>query len=108
MSEIKRVRRNWSAVFEEFGQSGQSVRSFCAVRGIREGLFYGWRKRLSVCPPDVAGQGFVELSAGAGDAFSGVALAAGGGLRVEVECGFDTATLERVLSCLVRSAACSR
>ncbi len=107
MAEIKRVRRDWPAVFEEFGRSGQTVRSFCASRGIREGLFYGWRKRLSVCPSEATGQGFVELSVGAGEAFSGVALSAGG-LRVEIGLGFDAATLERVLSCLARSAACSR
>ena len=36
----------WRALLAEQQQSGQSVAAFCRERGLRDGPFYGWKKRL--------------------------------------------------------------
>lgn len=106
----KRVHRDWTEVLDRFRASGRSVRDFCAAEGIAPPLFYKWRRRLegrdaSGAPPCEGG--FVELGREA-DGGSGVTIRSRCGLRVEVSPEFDAATLERVLLCMRRGAACSR
>jgi transposase-like protein len=36
----------WRGLVEEQGRSGQSVAAFCRERGLRDGQFFAWRKRL--------------------------------------------------------------
>lgn len=36
----------WRTLLSEQQQSGQSIAAFCRARGLREGPFYEWRKRL--------------------------------------------------------------
>ena len=38
----------WREILERQVSSGLSIRSFCAVEGIREPSFYAWRKRLGL------------------------------------------------------------
>ena len=38
----------WRETLERQASSGLSIRSFCAVEGIREPSFYAWRKRLGL------------------------------------------------------------
>ncbi len=40
----KRIKRDWRVVFEEFGDSGSTVKEFCRVKGISQSLFYRYRK----------------------------------------------------------------
>ena len=40
----KRIKRDWSVVFEEFRQSGITIKEFCRVKGISPSLFYKHRK----------------------------------------------------------------
>jgi transposase-like protein len=44
-------------MFSEQEQSGQSVAAFCRTRGLRESLFYYWKKRLQ----EAARPQFVEV-----------------------------------------------
>jgi hypothetical protein len=32
-------------ILQEYGESGQSVKSFCAARGIAEGTFHNWKHK---------------------------------------------------------------
>jgi hypothetical protein len=51
----KRVR--WQSLFSEQEESGESVAAFCRARGVRESLFYYWKRRLH----EAAAPQFVEV-----------------------------------------------
>ena len=36
----------WRSLVSEQSQSGQTVRAFCHDRGLRDSLFYDWKKRI--------------------------------------------------------------
>ena len=36
----------WRGLVSEQSQSGQTVRAFCHDRGLRDSLFYDWKKRI--------------------------------------------------------------
>lgn len=40
----KRIKRDWSAVFKEFHQSGLSIKKFCQAKEMAQSLFYLRRK----------------------------------------------------------------
>jgi transposase len=39
--------RQWQAAVEQWRQSGQSVRDYCRVQGIKESAFYFWKRELT-------------------------------------------------------------
>ena len=47
----------WRGLVSEQSQSGQTVRAFCHERGLRDSLFYDWKKRVR----DVEAEKFVEV-----------------------------------------------
>ena len=47
----------WRRLIAEQKESGQSAAAFCRTRGLREALFYYWKKQL----PEVARLQFVEV-----------------------------------------------
>ena len=47
----------WRSLIAEQKESGQSAAAFCRTRGLREALFYYWKKQLQ----EVAGSQFVEV-----------------------------------------------
>jgi transposase-like protein len=47
----------WRNLIAEQKESGQSAAAFCRTRGVREALFYYWKKQLR----EVAGPQFVEV-----------------------------------------------
>jgi transposase-like protein len=47
----------WRSLIAEQKESGQSAAAFCRTRGLREALFYYWKKQLQ----EVASSRFVEL-----------------------------------------------
>lgn len=108
MVKRKRVCRDWPAIVQAHAASGLSVTAFCREQGISTSLLYRWRQRIPrEATPPVAG-GFVELrSVDDQTAGSGVAVVVDGGWRLELEPGFDVATLDRVLACVARRAVCS-
>ena len=64
----KRIKRDWAAVFEEFGQSDMKVKDFCRAQGMAPSLFYRRRRdmensvisgRSSLKPGD-----FIQLQSG--------------------------------------------
>ena len=42
----EKVEARWRALIAEQQASGQSVAAFCRERGLRDGPFYEWKKRL--------------------------------------------------------------
>ena len=72
----------WRNLMAEQKESGQSVAAFCRTRGVREALFYYWKKQLQ----EVARSQFVELQVAKPDLsqrHSGAAL----GMPIEVRLG---------------------
>ena len=47
----------WCRLIAEQKESGQSAAAFCRTRGLREALFYYWKKQVQ----EVAGPQFVEV-----------------------------------------------
>ena len=50
----------WRALIAEQQESGQSVAAFCRERGLRDGPFYEWKKRLR--PPEAEPFVAVEIA----------------------------------------------
>ena len=50
-------QEKWRSLIAEQKASGQSAAGFCRTRGLRETLFYYWKKQL----PEVARSQFVEV-----------------------------------------------
>jgi hypothetical protein len=44
--QTQEVWTRWRALLAEQQKSGQSVAAFCRERGLRDGQFYDWKKRL--------------------------------------------------------------
>ena len=90
----------WRNALQEAEASGLSTRAFCHERGLKENLFYSWRRELKL--RDVEGKkesGFVELVTRAGSSgTSGVSLRVDGRLSIVVERGFDEETLKAALA----------
>jgi hypothetical protein len=47
----------WRAAIAEAGSSGQSVRTFCRQRRLKESLFYAWRRALKTRDAEAAEKG---------------------------------------------------
>ena len=41
-----RIEQRWRDIINDCEESGQSIRSYCFRRGISEGSFHYWRKKL--------------------------------------------------------------
>ncbi len=98
----------WRKLVAEAARSGLSTRAFCRERGVTEGQFYGWRRRLNGKTQAVAkrraisaakGPTFALVSAGAASlATAGVELVLEDGRRLRIGPGVDAATLRTVLA----------
>ena len=71
----------WRALLGEFAGGGQSVRAFCAGRGVSEPSFYSWRRRLARRD---AGANSDAGGAGGGPVFVPVHVAPEEGMAMEV------------------------
>jgi hypothetical protein len=93
-------REHWRGVIAEWRASGNSQTAFCRERGIPAWKLQYWLKRLADGGPVADAPAFAAVSAPG----SGLRVALPGGLRLELEAGFDEATLLRFLR--VAGAAC--
>lgn len=57
----RKVRARWRALIAEQQESKLSVAAFCRERGLRDGPFYEWKKRL--CPREAEPFVAVEIAA---------------------------------------------
>ena len=46
IDRILRTEQRWRDIIKDCQESGQSIRSYCLRRGISEGAFHYWRKKL--------------------------------------------------------------
>jgi hypothetical protein len=105
----RRTRGEAERLAREFTASGLSRRNFCEGRGLKVSTLDAYRKRLRQRERDGAGAlGWVAVDiAGATRpavaSLSGVAVVLAGGRRIELERGFDPATLGALLRLLERN-----
>lgn len=86
----------WLDLMGQQAQSGLSIIAFCERREISRHRFYYWRKRLGRSNPS---KGFIQLIP-AEHQERGIRIYPGNPLYIEVESGFDYATLQSVVKAL--------
>jgi len=94
----------WRALVSEQGQSGQTVSAFCRDRGLRDSLFYDWKKRIR--EGDAAK--FVEVKlkepseqrTPAPERYPAIEIRLSKGRSILVEPGFDAGHLRALLAVL--------
>jgi transposase-like protein len=98
MTRVER-RTHWRAIIENQATSGVSIAAYCRDTQIKPSYFYTWRRRLR--EQQFSTGGFLELIPDRlTEAVSGIRIRLGGRLYVEVERGFDPATLRAVVEAL--------
>jgi hypothetical protein len=93
-------REHWRGVVAEWRAGGKPQTTFCRERGIPVWKLQYWLKRVADGGAVAESPAFAAVCAPG----SGLRVALPGGLRLEVEPGFDEATLLRFLR--VAGAAC--
>ncbi len=106
----ERTRVQWQKLIAEAVRSGQSIRAYCRERGVTEGQFYAWRRRLATSGRGATGPraaGAMSSAtfalvqdAGATPEPAGVELVWADGRRLRIGPGTDAATLRTVLAVL--------
>ena len=94
----------WRGLVSEQSQSGQTVAAFCRERGLRDSLFYDWKKRLR----DGEAAKFVEVivkepckqASPASGHFPAIEIRLTKGRSLFVEAGFDASHLRALLAVL--------
>jgi transposase-like protein len=95
----------WRGAIAKAGSRGKSVREYCRKKGLKENLFYSWRRKLKTRDAAAAEKGgFVELVRPAGSAEAGVSLRVDDRLSIVLERGFDGATLKAALAAVLGAA----
>jgi transposase-like protein len=107
----ERTRAQWQKLIAEAVRSGRSIRAFCQDRGITEGQFYAWRRRLNGAGHGAARQraqtavpgatfALVQETGAPPEPAAGVELVWADGRRLRIGPGADAATLRTVLAVL--------
>jgi hypothetical protein len=93
----------WRKTTAEACTSGQSVRAFCRKHGLKESLFYAWRRELKARDTEAVEKGgFVELVRPAGgNVGAGVSIRIDDRLSIALERGFDGTTLKAALAAVL-------
>ncbi len=98
---IEERHAHWRTIISAQAGSGMNIAAYCREGHIHTSLFYTWRRKLREQAP--CSGGFVELKPGRSYlSASGVCLRLDGRIIIEVERGFDPATLRAVVETLSR------
>ncbi len=106
----EQTRAQWQQLIAEAVRSARSIRAYCRERGVTEGQFYAWRRRLTGKVQGAAKRQAQTAMAGATFALvqepgatpepAGVELVWADGRRLRIGPGADVATLRTVLAAL--------
>ena len=98
----------WRGLVSEQAQSGQTVSAFCRDRGLRDSLFYDWKKRIR----EVEATQFVEVKVKDSNEqkkpvpkhYPAIEVRLSTGRSLLVEPGFDASHLRALLAVLEMEA----
>jgi transposase-like protein len=98
----------WRELVSEQSQSGQTVRAFCLERGMRDSLFYDWKKRLREGDAakfvEVKVKSSSEQRKPAPEHYPAIEIRLNNGRSLLVEPGFDASHLRSLLAVLETEA----
>ena len=107
MKQLKaELRTKWRGLVSEQGKSGQTVSAFCRDRGLRDSLFYDWKKRIG----EVEAAKFVEVKDSSEHKspvpkhYPAIEVRLSAGRSLLVEPGFDASHLRALLAVLETEA----
>ena len=90
----------WKLDLEEQQQSGLSAREYCLRKEISYKAFFYRKRRLSEFDNSVETGRFIEVQIDQQPITSSGIVLRQGTLEITLDCGFDTATLKKVLEIL--------
>jgi len=99
MTRAERTRY-WTDSVERQAASGMSGRAWCRENEVNLDRFYSWRRKLAAS----SAGGFIKLRTGSEEA--GIRIRLGAEPSIEVDRGFDPATLRAVLAALHPAVVC--
>jgi hypothetical protein len=90
----------WRTTIQEAEASGLTIRAFCRERGLKDNLFYAWRRTLKQREEGNSGNpGFVELiDKGTDYGGTGIELRIDDRVSIRIGRGFDEETLKSALA----------
>ena len=98
----------WRGLVSEQSQSGQTVEAFCHDHGLRDSLFYDWKKRIREGEAakfvEVQLKGPSEQRKPVPERYPAIEVRLSKGRSVLVEPGFDASHLRALLAVLEREA----
>lgn len=90
----------WQNLINAHSRSSLSVTEFCRDHQINRQRFYIWRQRFKSQPHAPVTGAFLELVASSKNGESGIRLRMDQDMAIELDNGFDPATLRQVISVL--------
>jgi hypothetical protein len=92
----------WHQIVEGQKSSGLTVAAYCLERGISEGSFYTWKKRLRppAKPKRLSKPAFVEVTAATANTAGPIEIGLHGERRLLVRRGFDRELLIELIGAL--------
>jgi hypothetical protein len=96
----------WQDLVNEQSHSGLDVTSFCRDHQINRQRFYLWRQRFQTQVQIPMTGAFLELVPSSRSVESGIRLRLDPSLSIELDRGFDPATLKQVLAALRAPGSC--
>jgi hypothetical protein len=98
----------WRGLVSEQSQSGQTVSAFCRERGLRDSLFYDWKKRIRAGEAakfvEVKVKESSEQQTPAPKRYPAIEIRLSKGRSLLVEAGFDASHLRALLAVLETEA----
>ena len=104
-------RQFWQMTIKTWRDSGMSVSKFCKAKGLAEGTFYNWRKKLADGQSqtnkqkNLSSSAFIELTMPKNDPVA-LELVLSSGNTLRISSGADDKTLSDVLLILHREGLC--
>ena len=96
----------WQDLVKAHSRSGLDVTSFCRDHQINRQRFYLWRQRFQTQAQTPMTDAFLELVPSSRSGESGIRLRLDPSLSIELDRGFDPATLQQVLVALRAQGSC--
>lgn len=96
----------WQDLVQAHRRSGLDVTSFCRDQEINRQRFYLWRQRFQTQAQTPMTDAFLELVPSSRSGESGIRLRFDPSLSVELDRGFDPATLQQALAALRAPGSC--